>query len=316
MRPALLALLLAAAAMPAVQARDALQAIDDCLPRLDSDLDVGYARISARCPDLAAALSASAFAPWLPADWSRPDNELSSAGLSELRAQLARESSPGANAGPAPRSERVGAVLAAVARSEEHAGRSWWQRFKDWLSGLVSARQHGGEGWLTRWLPQLQLSTGTAEVIGWAAVALVVVLAAGIVLNELRIAGVFTRRRDRLRTETAAASRYASSLDLAAIGQATPEEQPALLLELIAARLTRQQRLPPARALTARELEQSAHLPQQRARAPFLELVAVSERVRFSAARVSGPRLAAALAGGRLLLEMLDAPAPDVPEPG
>ena len=75
---ALLALLLAAAAATAagVQARDPLQAIDECVTRLDNELDVGYARIAARCPQLAATLGESAFAPWLPADWKRPDNEL------------------------------------------------------------------------------------------------------------------------------------------------------------------------------------------------------------------------------------------------
>jgi len=38
---ALLALLLAAAAATGVQARDPLQAIDECVTRLDSELDVG-----------------------------------------------------------------------------------------------------------------------------------------------------------------------------------------------------------------------------------------------------------------------------------
>ena len=68
MTRALLALLLAAALPPCAQARDALEAIDDCVARLDTELDVGYARIAARCPDLTAALAESSFAPWLPAD--------------------------------------------------------------------------------------------------------------------------------------------------------------------------------------------------------------------------------------------------------
>ena len=120
---ALLALLLAAAAATAagVQARDPLQAIDECVTRLDNELDVGYARIAARCPQLAATLGESAFAPWLPADWKRPDNELSAAGLSELRAQLAREGGPRAQEHVAPRSERVTAVLADLKVRKEGA---------------------------------------------------------------------------------------------------------------------------------------------------------------------------------------------------
>ena len=114
MRRALLALLLAAALLPCAQARDALEAIDDCVARLDSELDIGYARVAARCPNLTATLGESSFAPWLPADWKRPDNQLSAAGLSELRAQLARESVRGENSRPAPRTERVAPLLAAV----------------------------------------------------------------------------------------------------------------------------------------------------------------------------------------------------------
>lgn len=307
----LLALLLAAALAPAVPARDALQAIDDCVARLDSDVDVGYARIAARCPELTPALTASGFAPWLPADWQRPDNELSAAGLSELHAQLARASRPLVSSHIAPRSERVGAVLAALARSAERPRRSWLQRLGDWLRYLITTRPREGEGWLSRQLAGVRLSAGTLELIGWAGFALVLALAAGIIVNELRIAGIFRRRAPSAAPGDAPPS--ASIADLAAIERALPQQRPALLLELIAARLAAQQRLPPARAFTARELEQHARLPQESARKPFAELVAVSERVRFSAEQVSGARLAAAVTDGRLLLTLLASGAAEPP---
>jgi hypothetical protein len=301
----LLALLFAAAAA-GVQARDPLRAIDECVTRLDSELDVGYARIAARCPELASTLSESTFAPWLPADWKRPDNELSAAGLSELRAQLARESSPRAEEHDAPRSERVRAVLATLARSEQDAGRSWWRRLKDWLRGLIAAHPQAEEGWLRRWWAQIKLSTSTTELLGWAALAVVVALAAGIIINELRIAGLLRRGPHRLRTPLAEPPGSNAAALLADIERAAPEEQPALLLELIAARLAEQQRLPPARALTARELARAARLPAESSRGPLTELVAVCERVRFSAERVSSASLTAAVRSGGLLLAMLE----------
>jgi hypothetical protein len=307
----LLALLLAAAAATGVQARDPLQAIDECVTRLDSELDVGYARIAARCPELAPTLSESGFAPWLPADWKRPDNELSAAGLSELRAQLAREGSPRAQEHAAPRSERVTAVLATLARSEQDAGRSWWRRLKDWLRGLITARPQAEQGWLQRWWRQLKLATSTTELLGWTALAAVVALAAGIIINELRIAGLLRRAPDRLRTPPADRPGSNATALLADIERAAPEEQPALLLELIAARLADRQRLPPTRALTARELARTARLPAESARVPLTELVAVCERVRFSAERVTAASLTAAVRSGSLLLEMLEsAPTP------
>jgi Domain of unknown function (DUF4129) len=306
----LLAPLLAAALAAGAQAREPLQVIDDCVARLDSELDVGYAHIAARCPELTPALSASGFAPWLPADWQRPDNELSAAGLSELRAQLARESGAPSRAHPAPRSEQVAAVLAAVARIEDGGGRSWWQRLKDWLRGLITTHPQADDAWLRRWLADFKLSNAVTELIGWAALAAVVALAAGIVVNELRIAGVLRRRAERERPRAADGQRPKAATGLADIERAAPEEQPALLLELIALRLAAQQRLPPARALTARELERQARLPGESARARLAELVGVCECVRFSARQVSAASRADALQSGRVLLAALDGAPP------
>jgi len=300
---ALLALLLAAALVPCAQARAALEAIDDCLARLDTELDVGYARIAARCPDLTAALGASSFAPWLPADWKRPDNQLSAAGLSELRAQLVRESGGGDNRRPAPRSERVASVLASVTHGDA-ASIGWWQRFKDWLRRILTTRAQTDSGWLRRWLAGIELSRSATRLITWASFAIVVALAAGIVINELRIAGVLRGRRARSQARGADLSRGGSAA-LEEIERAAPEQQPALLLELIAARLAALRRLPPARALTARELERQARLPEESGRARLAELVTVCERVRFSGAAVSSASLTAAVRGGRALLAAL-----------
>jgi Domain of unknown function (DUF4129) len=307
---ALLGLLLAAAAVPCAQARDALQAIDQCLATLDSELDVGYARIAARCPDLTAALGESPWAQWLPADWKRPDNQLSAAGLSELRAQLVREAAAGVRTHPAPRTERVATVLAQVAHSEDTGGGSWWQRFKDWLRSLFATRAQTDDDWLRRALAGIRFSPHTTQLIAWGAFAVAVALAAGIVLNELRIAGFLRRRDDPLRQRPGAIPRGALTPLLAQIERASPGQQPALLLELIASRLAAQQRLPPARALTARELERQARLPEESGRARLAELVGVCERVRFSAEPVSARSLAAALSSGRALLAALDAAPP------
>ena len=304
MARALLALLLAAALVPCAQARAALEAIDDCLARLDTELDVGYARIAARCPDLTAALGASSFAPWLPADWKRPDNQLSAAGLSELRAQLVRESGGGDNRRPAPRSERVASVLASVTHGDA-ASIGWWQRFKDWLRRILTTRAPTDSGWLRRWLAGIELSRSATRLITWASFAIVVALAAGIVTNELRIAGVLRGRRARSQARSADVSRGGSAAALEEIERAAPEQQPALLLELITARLAALRRLPPARALTARELERQARLPEESGRARLAELVTVCERVRFSGAAVSSASLTAAVRGGRALLAAL-----------
>jgi hypothetical protein len=309
----LLALLLLAAAPPCARARDAVQAIDECVARLDTALDVGYARIAERCPELTPALSQSRWAPWLPADWQRPNNQLSATGLTELRALLVRATAPSVAARAPPRTERVAAVLAAATHSDANEG-NWWLRFKDWLHRILASRTQADSGWLSRLLAEINLSGGTVQLIGWGAFALVVALAGGILLNELRIAGVLGRGAGRASGAAAPAARSRQGLTLTEIDRAAPDEQPALLLELIAMRLAAQERLPPARALTARELGRRARLPDESARVYLTELVNVCERVRFSGQRVAGASLAAALRSGRALLAALDA-SPCAPQP-
>jgi len=309
---ALRALLLAAALVPCAQARDALHVIDDCIMKLDSELDVGYARIAARCPDLTPALTQSPWAPWLPAGWNRPDDQLSASGLSELRALLAREAGPGVNRRPPPRPERVAAVLATVTHGEAGSA-SWWQRCKDWLHRILAARAATRDHWLAHWLAQIKLASSTTQLIVWSALALVVALAAAIVINELRIAGLLGGRAGRAQARSALEHSPRRALALEQIERAEPERQPGLLLELIALRLAEQERLPPARALTARELEQRAQLPDESGRPRLAELIGVCERLRFSGERVSDASLAAALRSGRTLLAALDAPASATP---
>ena len=307
MRGLLLVLLLATtAAAGAAERRDALGAIDTCLAQLERGLDVGYRRISARCPDLATTLSASPWAASLPRNWNKPDNRLSAAGLEELRTLIARES---ARSAPAPELHvtRVAGVLAALSAPQQER-RGWWTRFKDWLRELLARRPEQSEaGWLRQWLGELKLSDALIDAVSLGALALVMLLAGAIIVNELRIAGLL-KARHGARPESAQAASSEEALTLRDIDRAAPSQRPRLLLELIAARLGRQERLPPARSLTVHELTRAARLPQETDRARLHELAAASESVRFAAREVGPEALASALACGRELLASLDAP--------
>lgn len=282
--------------------------IDECIARLDSALDVGYPRIAARCPELTPALNDSPWAAWLPADWKGPDNRLSAGSLAELSTLIARESAFSTMRRLPPRTTRIAEVYAGIARSEGGSV-GWWRRFKDWLRGVFSAPPRAGESWLRRLLSEVDLSTRTSELIAWGAFALVVALAAAVVISELRAAGLLAAGAASVRTQARPPnSRTAPTLE--AIAHAAAEEQPALLLELIAATLTEQQRLPMSRALTVRELGWRAQLPQESSRSQLLELIGVCERVRFSGQAVGSAMLDFALRGGRRLLETLDGPPP------
>jgi len=306
MRGWLLALLLTAAGVPLASASDAVASIDACIRQLDPGLDVGYARVAERCPDLAPSLAHSPWAPWLPSDWNRPGNQLSASGLTELRTLLARK--PRTSSAPAPRIARVAPVLAALELNERTDG-SWWARFKEWLHELAERlAQQQDRGWLRRLLGSIDLSQHALEGIAWVALAVVVALAATIVANELRVAGLLGRTQRTRRARAAGTAETRCALTLDEVERVSPAQQPRLLLELIVARLGEQRRLPPAQALTVHELERAAELPDDADRGRLAALVAVCERVRYAGSEVPAPMLAAALAHARELLGSLAAP--------
>jgi hypothetical protein len=80
-----------------------------------------------------------------------------------------------------------------------------------------------------------------------------------------------------------------------------------VLLELIAARLAAQQRLPATRALTVHELLRAARLADPEQRARLAELASTCERLRFSPRLPPPETVAAAVARGRELLAALEA---------
>src|SRR5271156_3990679 len=98
-----------------------LQAIDACVLRLNPDVDIGYDRVAARCPALVRRVNEGGVSAWLPRGWQRAGNDLSAAGLRELRQSLARELTAVGGAGErvsAPSVERIHDVLASLARSD------------------------------------------------------------------------------------------------------------------------------------------------------------------------------------------------------
>ena len=306
MAPALLALLLVVAGAADAREPEALAALAQCTGQLDPDSDRGYERIAKRCPDLTAALEHSPWAAWLPADWKEPHNQLSAAGLRALHDALVRESAAAVGT-RALHPERVGAVLARVAWPEPQA-EGWWARFKRWLHELLTPQPQEDSGWLRRLLGDVSVDRALLRLITALAIAVLVILAVAVVVNELRVAGLL-KRRPRLARQSAAGPGAHGELGLTDLDRAEPRAQAALLLELIAARLAVQDRLPPARAFTVHELTRRARLRDEAERARLAALAAVSERVRYAADGVPAPALADALRGGRELLAALAAPA-------
>ena len=295
---------------PAAAAQDALSAIDSCVRRLDPGVDIGYERIATRCPDLARRLEKADWSAWLPRTWQQPDNDLSAGGLQELRVLVARELATHPMV-PTPRVERLPAILAGLGQGA-HQPAGWWARCKAWLRDVFGrSGQADADSGFTRLIAHVGLAETVIETISYGALALVVVLAGLIVVNELRAAGVFGAKRSR--HAAAGAHRSASrgdGLSWRDVERAPLYHRPRRLLELIAARLTEQHRLPPASGLTVRELAGAARLADEADRPRLEQLALAAELVRFSDREISPDNIDAVVERGRELFERLDTRAP------
>jgi hypothetical protein len=301
------AMAVASAVGPAATATSgAMPNVDSCVARLDPQLDIGYDRIAARCPDLMKQLETGAWAPWLPRGWKEPGNDLSAGSLKEFRELVDRESGAReTNPATAPNVHSLQPILTALAGSRDATG---WSRFKSWLRSVLERReQPTDEGWFSRMVSHVGISQSVIRLITYAALAAVVVLAGIIVLNELRTAGLFGRRMGTARKRQAQFAGGAAGMSWRDIEQAPLRDRPRLLLELIVRRLSDRGALPPPGALTVRELTRAAQLPEAEDRSRLAEVALAAERVRYSSVEPQPAGLDKPVARGRELLERLEA---------
>jgi hypothetical protein len=284
-----------------------LPALDACLAKLDPELDIGYDRIAARCPELAKQLDHGAWAPWLPRGWKETGNDLSAGGLREFVELVDRESAASAS----PRIPDIRHLKGVLNDLEGTSTAGWWSRFKAWLrSRLETREQPTDESWFTRMVSHVGISQSLRKLIAYAALAAVVVLAAVIVVNEVRAAGLVPKRGEVARRRRGPRDTRAPHLVWSDIESAPLPDKPRLLLELIVRRLSNRGYLPPAGALTVRELTKAARLPEPDDRTRLSELALAAERVRYSAGEIESATLDQSVARGRELLDRLDASTP------
>ena len=302
-----LAFILVAAAAPSFAAAapapvsPVLATLDACAASLDS-LDIGYERIAERCPGLTPALEDSGYAPWLPADWKRPGNELSAAGLTQLRLLLQRELAAG-HVTHVPDVRHLAPVLAQLPPFEPSLEPSWEARLGGWLRTRAAPQRNsggGGAGWLEPVAPP-------PAAAGYVLLALLVLGAALLASRELRLLAVRWPRVAWLRAVPGRRLPAAGegSADLRDESR-DPSQKLGTLLAGVAARLAEQGRLPGSQGLTARELIRAAPLPPE-LRAQLATLAGVSEQLAYAPVPPAGADIEAARAQGRQLLAQLEA---------
>lgn len=291
-------ILIAAGVAPGAFGQDGLAAIDVCLQRLDQQDD--SEGIAARCPDLVSRLEASGSAPWLPAGWSGAGN--SAASLRELRHSLAYQLALRAPSRSWDTGELRTILLGLGPMEPRNTG--VWARFTRWLREALERRDPAtARSWWN--LARASPSQTIIDLICYACLAAVVLMAVAVVANELRVAGVFVPRGQRRAPRAPAAIPPTSGWNR--IDSASPSDRPRLLLELISARLIELNRLPPAAGFTVRELLQAVRSVRGEDRTLLTDVALAAERVRFSGEPLPAASLEAAVERGRRLLEHLSA---------
>ena len=189
---AILLILLAGAAPAAVRDEEAIRAIDRCVDVLEVDVDLGFERINARCPELARRMQGSDWAAWLPAGWNDPYNDVSARSLAQLEMLVFRE----LDLERGPRRPDVAAlrpIVADLTLRNQNAGGAW-ARFEAWLKSLLKApASHADGSSLGRITRGVSVPQAILEIVTYATLAIIVGLALFILVNEWRAAGIHRR---------------------------------------------------------------------------------------------------------------------------
>lgn len=181
------------------------------------------------------------------------------------------------------------AALPALAASLRNAppSQSLWERFKAWLHSKLSppepAPQASGLDWLDRLLGRWRMSPGTARLIGYGSLALVIALALWILWRELRLAGVLQRPARGTGPATAPPRPDwqppgAAPLRIEDLQGMPSSRRTQALLALLVQALCRTGRLGAARALTHRQLVEHARLEDAGERRCFEQVARLAER--------------------------------------
>ena len=258
--------------------------LERCLGALDASVEPlpPYRRLILEevCPGLARAVAelpeADSLSP--PLDQQTTPNQ-----LQDLRALLVAYRSPPASV---ERFDFAGLpeLLARTLAVEPTPPVSWWQRFKDWVAKKLRGSSPSDFRWLTEFLESLDPPDWLADLVLRASIAVVLLLALAVVVNELRAANLssWLQRRSRAqRTSHMAVTNGPAGLTWKDVASLPPGQQSAALLWLVLQELIGRGLLPDDLSLTNREMLARLGTAARVHEAPFAELAAAADAVLF-----------------------------------
>lgn len=275
--------------------------LETCASQATSDAS-GIAALESACPGLETALREADLLANLPPGWRE---SLNAAALRDLGTLERRYQSP--PAAQAPDRDGLQAILDQLAGEQARPDKSWWDTAKEWLRSWFARPGTASTSWFDRLADRLSQSIDLIKFFTYALLAIVVVAAVAFVINELRIAGVLSRRRQHRRAVDVIAAAPVSMPAEAAGDLDTAElsDQPAILLRLLVARLVASGVLSGERSLTHGELVAHAAFIDPDNRQRFARVSHLAERIVYGHGPADVEQIRSVVGAGRSLLQQL-----------
>jgi hypothetical protein len=275
---------------------DAAFVIARCGESADPEV-VGLEALEQECPGLTRALEESGLAPHLP---ELERDTLNSYGLMDLRALEERYRQTSASDVQLS-VDTLEPILDEFRKQQQaQAPLSWFERLKRWLRNLIKQPPQDDDSWLTRWLRDLDVPQAVTRWTLYVSIALILAMAAAVIINELRAAGVWkrsARRREQGNLSTASPQRlHPHDLDSLSL-----HERPAALLERLVLALVEAGRLRTQKSLTHRELGARARFDAEEQRKRFESVALLGERLVYDNVVIADQEIDRVLEDGRTL---------------
>jgi hypothetical protein len=275
-------------------AHAAVDLIADCSQSVKEDR-VGLTDLESACPGLTRALEEAGYLPLLS---TAERDALDVYGLSDLMAvddwygqKEARDIDP----------RTLGPILASLRAEEPERSPGLLERFRRWLRSLYDRRQQADpDNWLSRWLEELDLPDKIVRTILLVAIALLFVMAIGVVYNELRVSGLL-RQRPVVQDDALNADAGSASGDATDIDALSADRRASMLLRMLVATLVRSGRLRTERGLTYRELSARATFDDAQQRESFRRVASLAERTVYCGRNLTDEEVEPVLAIARAL---------------
>jgi hypothetical protein len=274
--------------------------VRDCAAKASPAIS-GIKDLGAACPQLEQALQALGLEPMLYDGWQ---HRLNRDALRDL-ANLA-ENYDGSKSGVSPDVAALPGILKALAREQTPLPKSWWDAFRAWLKTWL-ANHSDKLTWLDHWLEHLGRSTTLFHIVSYSLVALVLMAAVAVIVNEVKAGGA-SRRRHRAASSAGAANPAAVRADSEGLESGALADRLTELLRILVGRLMQTRRLEAERSLTHRELVARGTFDNESQRAVFAAVAGTAESILYGAQSAAPEQLNRLLREGRALLAQLSDP--------